>query len=125
MKKVNKLCVYRVQARIEDGEARLQLFVAADERAVQFLRQEMAERPVTFVFRKENGEIVRRTGTLQMDYIGEHYTFRTATGSAYDNPRILNYWDIGRGGWRSCLCERLIGYFEGLSPNPSPVREGN
>lgn len=103
--------VYRVQSRIEDSDARLQLFVTADERAVQFLRQEMQEREVTFVFRKENGEIVRRTGTLQADYISNHYTYKTS-GSAYDNPRFLCYWDLGQGGWRSCYCERLIGYFE-------------
>ncbi len=95
----------------EDSDARLQLFVTADERAVQFLRQEMQEREVTFVFRKENGEIVRRTGTLQADYISNHYTYKTS-GSAYDNPRFLCYWDLGQGGWRSCYCERLIGYFE-------------
>lgn len=112
MKSSNRLRVYRVQSRIEDNDARLQLFVNADERAVLFLRQEMREREVSFVFRKENGEIVRRTGTLQADYIREHYTYKTSSGCTYDNPRFLTYWDLGRGGWRSCYCERLIGYFE-------------
>ena len=61
--------LYRVQSRIETDSENFQLFIAADERAIAFLRQEMQQHPVTFVYRKEGGEIARRTGTLQAEVL--------------------------------------------------------
>ena len=118
MKKLNNKAVrvYRVQSRIETDSENFQLFVAADERAIQFLRQMMQERPVIFVYRKEDGEIARRTGTLQMDYIKERYTFKKGEELTYKDPRKLRYWDIGRDYWRTAVAERLIGYFDGPPP---------
>ena len=111
--KTNKAVrVYRVQTRIETGNENLQLFVAADERAIEFLRQEMQQHPVTFVYRKEGGEIVRRTGTLQAEVLADNYLFKLSNNNLYRNPRYLRYWDLDRRGWRTCYCENLIGYFE-------------
>ena len=107
----NRQRVYRVQSNIDTG-APLQLFVNADERSVIFLRQLMAEGPVRFVFRKEDGEITIRTGTLQPDIIAAAYHFRDTSQGRNCNPRYLRYWDISRGGWRTVYAERLIGYFE-------------
>ena len=108
--------LYRVQSRIETDSENFQLFIAADERAIEFLRQEMQQHPVTFVYRKEDNEITRRTGTLQMNYIKERYTFKKGEDATYKDPRYLRYWDInkndGKGDWATAVAERLIGYFE-------------
>ena len=71
----------------------------------------MADGPIRFVFRKEDGEITIRTGTLQPDIIAAAYHFRDNTAGKV-NDLYLRYWDISRGGWRTVYAERLIGYFE-------------
>ena len=109
--------LYRVQSRIETDSENFQLFIAADERAIAFLRQMMQEHPVIFVYRKEDNEITRRTGTLQMNYIKERYTFKKGEDATYKDPRKLRYWDIGRNYWRTAEAERLIGYFDGPPPS--------
>ena len=110
MKKVNRQRVYRVQVGIENSD-RLQLFLSTSESTVRLMQQMMREGVVDFVFRKETTtELVRRRGTLLPAYIGD-YAFSAEQGG-YRSPLILTYWDVERGGWRSCLAHNLVGYFE-------------
>ncbi len=110
MKNINRQRVYRVQAAIETGD-RLQLFLTTSESTVRLMQQMMREGVVDFVYRKESTtELVRRCGTLLPAYIGD-YAFSDNHGS-YRSPLVLTYWDVERGGWRSCLARNLVGYFE-------------
>ena len=107
--KTNRQRIYRVLAAIENGP-RLQLFLGTPENVVQLMRQMMQEGVVDFLFRKESTtELVRRRGTLRD--IEERYQFKSDAERFHD-PTILTYWDVERGGWRSCLARNLIGYFE-------------
>lgn len=105
--------IYRVLMRIENKNVFLECFQRADNRSAELLRQMMRERPVSFLYRKENGEIARRTGTLQTEFLSDNVFYKVLFKEGMgNNPAVLTYWDITRGGWRSAQASRLIGYFK-------------
>ena len=110
-KTLKRLRVFRVLAGINNSEHFL-FCEKADENAVQFLRQQMATHIVKFVFRKEDGTRCERRGTLHPKYTAAYYDKHPGEREQrYVRPDVLTYWDLNRNGWRSCLAERIIGYY--------------
>ena len=105
--------MYRVLAGIRN--AHFEVFSDTSENTVHFLRAMMQDNIVEFTFSKENGQRVTRRGTLHPAYTSPYFALHpSAREERYIRPNVLNYWDITQSGWRSCLAERIIGYYSDM-----------
>ena len=110
-KNLKRLRVYRVLAGINNSEHFL-FCEKADENAIQFLREQMATHIIKIVFRKEDGTRCERRGTLHPKYTANYYAEHPGEREQrYVKPDTLRYWDLNRNYWRSCVAERIIGYY--------------
>ena len=64
---------------------------------------------VHMVYMKKNGAMRDAHGTRATHLIPEGYR---AQGRRKASPLTLAYWDTERGGWRSLLRNRLMGFVE-------------
>ena len=116
VKKLRRLRVYRVLTGINASEP-FHIIEQADEIAVAFLREQMATNIIKIVFRKDNGTRCERRGTLHPKYTAAYYAQHPGEREQrYVKPDTLCYWDLNRGHWRSCVAERIIGYYTDFEP---------
>ena len=73
------------------------------------LEEALKERVVHMVYVKKNGAMRDAHGTRATQLIPEGYR---AQGRRKASPLVLAYWDTDRGGWRSLLRNRLMGFVE-------------
>lgn len=64
---------------------------------------------VHMVYMKKNGAMRDAHGTRASQLIPEDYR---AQGRRKASPLVLAYWDTDRGGWRSLLRNRLMGFVD-------------
>ena len=118
-RKPNRLKVYKVTIGISNQPN----FYEPDELSaatVRYLREQMAENIVTIKFRKENGQIAIRRGTLHPSYTGIYFERHPSEAEQrYVPDDLIRYWDVDKTGhacWGSCRVERLMGWFADMEP---------